>query len=64
VSCFTLKMMAAGAFEIQLPLYLAMDAVASKKTVLVTMLSESNASQELRGCFTRQTKRIFQATYT
>jgi len=64
VSCFTLKMMAAGAFEIQLRLYLAMDAVASKKTVLVTTLTESNVSQELRGWFTRQTKRVFQTTYT
>jgi len=57
-------MMAAGFFEIQVRLYLDMDAVTSKKTVLVIPLREPNVSQELRGCFTRQTKRSFQTGYT
>jgi len=57
-------MMAVGSFEIQVRLYLAMDAVTSKKTVLVIPLREPNVSQELRGCFTRQTKRSFRTDYT
>jgi len=57
-------MMTAGSFEIQVRLYLAMDAVTSKKKVLVMPLKEPNVPQELRGCFTRQTKRSFQTTYT
>jgi len=57
-------MMAAGSFEIQVRLYLAMDAVTSKKTVLLIPLRDPNISQELRGCFTRQTIRSFQTTYT